>query len=79
MSTNLHATACAATGEVHNPDTDILEVQTYMLLPDYAGIVLPPLTNTVYTLNDSRFKYPSKSTPTPKMYVDERSEPTNFN
>ena len=75
MSTNtLHTTACAAIGKVHNPDTDILEVQTYMLLPDYAGIVLPPLTNTVYTLNDSRFKYPSKSTPAPKMYVDERSD-----
>ena len=45
-----------------------------MILPDYAGIVLPPLTNTVYTLNDSRFKYPSKSSPKPKMYVDERTD-----
>ena len=75
MSTKtLHTTACTAIGKDHNPDTDSLEVQTYMILPDYAGIVLPPLTNTVYTLNDSRFKYPSKSSPTPKMYVDERTD-----
>ena len=70
MSTKtLHTTACTAIGKDHNPDTDSLEVQTYMILPDYAGIVLPPLTNTVYTLNDSRFKYPSKSSPTPKCML----------
>ena len=43
-------------------------------MPDYAGIVLPPLTNTVFTLNDARFKYPAKSSPVPEMHVDDRTD-----
>ena len=67
-------TACPDTGSECRPPADSLEAQTYLILPDYAGIVLPPLTNTVFTLNDSRFKYPSKSSPTPEMHVDDRTD-----
>ena len=67
-------TACPDTSTKCRPPADSLEAQTYLILPDYAGIVLPPLTNTVFTLNDSRFKYPFKSSPTPEMHVDDRTD-----
>ena len=67
-------TACLDTGNECTIPADSLESQTYLLLPDYAGTVLPPLTNTVFTLNDARFKYPAKSSPVPEMNVDDRTD-----
>ena len=51
-------TACLDTkGNECTSPAESLEAKTYLLLPHYAGIVLPPLTNTVFTLNDARFKH----------------------
>ena len=68
-------TACLdTTGTEYTPTAENLEAESYFLLPDYAGIVLPPLMDTVFSLLDARFKYPPKSAPTPEMHIDNRND-----
>ena len=51
-----------------------IQAECHLLLPDYANLVLPPLIDTVFTTQNSRFKYPPKSAPKPTMHVDNRTD-----
>ena len=62
-------------GTIHNkPTVENLDTECHLMLPDYADFVLPPLVDTVFSLQNTRFKYPLKSAPTPEMHTDNRSD-----
>ena len=62
-------------GTIHNkPTVENLDTECHLMLPDYAYLVLPPLVDTVFSLQNTRFKYPPKSAPTPEMHTDNRSD-----
>ena len=63
-------TACSD----NTPTAENLDTESFLLLPDYAGLVLPPLVDTVFSLQDARFKYPPKSAPKPVMHTDNRDD-----
>ena len=62
-------------GTIHNtPTAENLDTESYLILPDYAGLILPPLVDTVFSLQNARFKYPPRSAPIPEMHTDNRSD-----
>ena len=62
-------------GTIYNtPTVENLDTECHLMLPDYAGLVLPPLVDTVFSLQNARFKYPPKSAPTPEMHTDNKND-----
>ena len=55
-----------------------LHAECHLLLPDYANLILPPLVDTVFTTQNSRFKFLQKSAPKPTMHVDDRTDEQIF-